>query len=197
MNGTASDGTHKLIWWEDPVAALNLDGRAEIFIRITGDLTLWHMYQTDAKNPLAWDVPRGPVCLCNFPPCKGQTKCGIAGSCDNKGVDCNHQNPADYWSDHSGFPTSNMNTHVDPKTGLVSLFYRGFDGRVSSAQGVRGRERLEGAWQGDWSGSSGGRGAGVQGGCGRAEARGEGGSNAANAAHTRTHAPHLTSPFCA
>ena len=76
---------------------MQLDGRAEIFIRITGDLTLWHMYQTDAKNPLAWDRPRGPVCLCNFPPCKGQTKCGIAGSCDNKGVDCNHQNPADYW----------------------------------------------------------------------------------------------------
>ena len=27
MNGTASDGTHKLIWWEDPVAALNVRAR--------------------------------------------------------------------------------------------------------------------------------------------------------------------------
>ena len=24
MNGTASDGWHKLIWWDDPVAALNV-----------------------------------------------------------------------------------------------------------------------------------------------------------------------------
>jgi len=129
-NGTASDGPHKLIWWEDPVAALNLDGRAEIFIRITGDLVLWHIYQTDAKDPLAWDRPRAPVCLCNFPPCHGQTLCGTHASCDNKGVDCNKADPDDFWSDHSGFPTSNMNTHVDGKTGSVSLFYRGFDGRV-------------------------------------------------------------------
>jgi hypothetical protein len=129
-NGTASDGWHKLIWWEDPVAALNLDGRAEIFIRITGDLDLWHMYQTNASDPLAWDRPKGPVCLCNFPPCKNQTLCGTEASCDAKGVDCHKANPADYWSDHTGFPTSNMNTHVDSRTGLVSLYYRGFDGRV-------------------------------------------------------------------
>jgi len=130
MNGTASDGTHKLIFWEDPVAALNLDGRAEIFIRITGDLDLWHMYQTDAHNPLAWDRPRAPLCLCNFPPCKGQTKCGTEASCDAKGIDCSSTDPKEYWSDHTGFPTSNMNTHIDAKTGLVSLYYRGFDGRM-------------------------------------------------------------------
>ena len=65
-----------------PSALAQLDGRAEIFIRITGDLTIWHMFQTDAKDPLAWDAPKGPLCLCNFPPCKqlNQTKCGLSAS---------------------------------------------------------------------------------------------------------------------
>jgi len=132
QNGTASDGNHPLVFWEDPVAALNLDGRAEIFIRLTGDLTLWHMYQTNAKDPQAWDQPRGPVCLCNFPPCKNlnQTKCGLSASCDNKGVDCSKADPSSFWSDHTGFPTSNMNTHVDQKTGQISVFYRGFTGAM-------------------------------------------------------------------
>jgi len=128
-NGTTSDGTHPLIFWNDPVAALNHDGRAELFVRIQPDLDVWQMYQTDANDPMAWAQPRGPLCLCNFPPCANQSKCGVNGQCDNLGVDCIHANPNDYWSDHTGWPTANMNTFVD-KDGLISLVYRGFDGRM-------------------------------------------------------------------
>ena len=41
-----------------------------------------------------------------------------------------HSDPNDYWSDHTGWPTANMNAFVNQTTGEVSVVYRGFDGRM-------------------------------------------------------------------
>jgi len=124
-----SAGMSDLIWWEDPVAVVNDDGRIEVFIRLVSDNDLWQVYQKDAKDPLSWSDPRGPQCLCNFPPCEGQVLCGVNNNCDNSGVDCSKAAPSVAWNDHAPFPTSNMNAVKDPD-GRVRLVYRGFDGRM-------------------------------------------------------------------
>lgn len=130
--GWTSAGRKPLIFWEDPVAEINNDGRAEIFIRLTGDLDLWQIYQTDAKDPLAWTEPRPPACLCNFPPCvdKGQTKCGVVSQCDNTGLDCDKEDPNQYWLQGSAFPTANMNMLKDPSDGRLTVYFRNFDGQI-------------------------------------------------------------------
>jgi len=130
--GYTSGGLKPLIFWEDPTAAINDDGRAEIFIRLTGDLDLWQLYQTDAKDPLAWTAPRAPACLCNFPPCtdKGQTKCGVVTQCDNTGLDCDKEDQSQYWGQGAAFPTANMNIMKDPKNGQLTVIFRNFDGQM-------------------------------------------------------------------
>merc|ERR1711998_111256 len=52
--GNTSAGFVDLIFWDDPVAVSNLDGRTEVFIRLKSDNNLWQLYQTDAKDPEAW-----------------------------------------------------------------------------------------------------------------------------------------------
>lgn len=129
-NGITSAGLVPLIFWDDPVAIVNDDGRIEVFIRLKSDNDLWQIYQQDAKDPLSFTQPRGPTCLCNFPPCvdQNQTKCGVSQNCDNQGLDCSDPSVPAGWNNHAPFPTSNMNAmKVD---GRVQVVYRGFDGRM-------------------------------------------------------------------
>ena len=97
-------------------------------MRLFVDKNLWQMYQKDPKDPQSFTAPRGPTCLCNFPPCSGQKKCGLANQCDNKGVDCTKADPSVSWNDHAPFPTSNMNALRAPD-GTVHVYFRGFNGQ--------------------------------------------------------------------
>jgi len=125
----ASSGYVRPVWWWDPAAVVNTDGHIDVFIRLFCDKNLWQLYQKDPKDPQSFTAPRGPTCLCNFPPCAGQTKCGLAAQCDNKGVDCTKADPSVSWNDHAPFPTSNMNAIRDPKDGTVRVYFRGFNGQ--------------------------------------------------------------------
>lgn len=126
----ASAGYVDPVWWWDPAATVNKDGHIDVFMRLTCDKNLWQMYQKDPKDPLSFTPPRGPTCLCNFPPCKGQVNCGLTAQCDNKGVDCSKADDSLSWNDHAPFPTSNMNAMTDPVDGTVRVIFRGFNGQL-------------------------------------------------------------------
>jgi len=120
----------------DPIVGQNDDGRLEVLIRSHISLDYWHYYQTDAKDPMSWVGPREPACLCNFPPCDGQVRCGNNANCGNDGYDCSaagfENEGAKWWNTQAVFPTSNgafMN-----ENGTLKLFYRGFDGLMYSVQ---------------------------------------------------------------
>ena len=126
----ASAGFVPPVWWWDPAAVVNTDGHIDVFIRLLADKNLWQLYQKDPTDPQSFTAPRSPWCLCNFPPCQNQTKCGLEAQCDNKGVDCSTADTSVYWNDHAPFPTSNMNALLDPVTGTVKVIFRGFNGEM-------------------------------------------------------------------
>lgn len=111
------------VWWGDPVAALNKDGRIELFVRFLLYLDAYQLYQTDPKDPLSWSKPRGPVCMCAA---ADPTDCPWCMNCVSR-PECDSQ----YYAEQATFPTSNMNLLRNGEGGL-SLVYRGFDGRMYS-----------------------------------------------------------------
>eukprot|EP00746_Dinoflagellata_sp_MGD_P003634 gnl/MRDRNA2_/MRDRNA2_107048_c0_seq1.p1 gnl/MRDRNA2_/MRDRNA2_107048_c0~~gnl/MRDRNA2_/MRDRNA2_107048_c0_seq1.p1 ORF type:complete len:284 (+),score=45.54 gnl/MRDRNA2_/MRDRNA2_107048_c0_seq1:93-944(+) len=110
-----------------------LNGTLVVFVRQMDDLDIHEMHLADPKNPESWIAMRGPVCLCNFPPCQNQTKCGTEANCDNKGVNCDdpEHNPASlrYWNTQPSFPTSELKLLADHENKL-NLIFRGFDGNL-------------------------------------------------------------------
>jgi len=121
----------------DPTIGQNKDGRLEIFARSHISLDFWHWYQTNASDPMSWVGPREPACLCNFPPCKGQTKCGNNANCGNDGYDCtlpafSNDGPK-WWNTQAIFPTSD-GTFVTTAKGGLRLYFRGFDGLMYSVE---------------------------------------------------------------
>ena len=81
----------------------------------------------DPADPDSWSALRPPACICNYPPCANQTKCGVA-LCDEKGVDCSVEPTTSdaYWSYGPFFPTSELSLLREGDS--LALYYRGFDG---------------------------------------------------------------------
>lgn len=121
----------------DPVMGQNDDGRLEIFIRSHISLDFWHWYQVNASDPWTWVGPREPACLCNFPPCEGQKKCGNNVNCGNDGYDCSapgfENSGPKWWNTQAVFPTSDP-TITKGKDGRLKVFFRGFDGLMYTVQ---------------------------------------------------------------
>jgi len=110
-----------LIFGNDPVVALNADGRIELLVGYKKDsLDIWQMYQTDAKDPLAWSKPRGPACMCEDP---DPSKCPWCMTCADR-PECDEQ----YWLKSFPFTTSDMSMMLDPTDNKLKLYYRSFDG---------------------------------------------------------------------
>merc|ERR1712192_1765 len=123
----------------DPAIGQNADGRIEIIVRSHASLDFWHWYQVNASNPYTWVGPREPACLCNFPPCKGQTKCGNNANCGNDGYDCSapgfeNEGPK-WWNTQAVFPTSDP-TYTKSPDGKLKIYFRGFDGLMYSVEQV-------------------------------------------------------------
>ena len=121
----------------NPVVAWQpVNGTAVAFVRQMDDLTIHELHLTDPTDPDSWSKIRGPVCLCNFPPCTNlnQTKCGTESNCDNKGVDCDLHPPSsnEFWSTQPSFPTSDLSLLSDGEH--LNLYYRGFDGGYYTMQ---------------------------------------------------------------
>lgn len=106
-----------LIFGNSPAIALNGDGRIELFVGFQADsLDLWQMYQTDAKNPLAWSKPRAPYCDPSFPDCQ---KCLAKPECK-----------AGFWSDGYTWTTSQQSLWLHPSDNKLRLTWRNFDGHL-------------------------------------------------------------------
>merc|ERR1711934_529836 len=123
----------------DPAVGQNKDGRLEIIMRNHIGLDFWHWYQVNASDPWTWVGPREPACLCNFPPCAGQTKCGNNANCGNDGYDCsapeNSNDGPKWWNSQAVFPTNNP-TFIRTKDDKLKIYFRGFDGQMYSVQQV-------------------------------------------------------------
>ena len=114
------------------------NGTAVVFVRQLGDLDIFETHLEDPADPDSWSDLRAPACICNYPPCANQTKCGVA-LCDEKGVDCSvHPTSSNlYWSHGPLFPTSELSLLVEGDR--LALYYRGFDGAYyKSLQEVAG-----------------------------------------------------------
>lgn len=113
-----------LIFGNDPAAAINEDGHIELFVAYKADsYDLWQMYQTDARNPLAWTKPRGPTCMCADP---DPAKCPWC-------VDCAQREECmkNYWFPGAPpFTTSDMEVLLNPEDEKLRLYYRNFDGHM-------------------------------------------------------------------
>jgi len=100
-----------------PAIALNADGRIELFVGYAPDsLDVWQMYQTDAKNPLAWSTPRAPFCDPSFADCK---KCLAVPACK-----------AQFWSDGYTWTTSQQALWLNTTDNKLRLTWRNFDGHI-------------------------------------------------------------------
>jgi len=98
-----------------PAIALNADGRIELFVAYKPDsLDIWQMYQTDAKNPLAWSAARAPLCDPAFKDCL---------ACLNK-PECKKQ----FWADKFFWTTSQQYLWLNPEDNKLRLNFRLFDG---------------------------------------------------------------------
>lgn len=106
-----------LIFGNSPAIALNADGRIELFVGYAPDsLDVWQMYQTDAKNPLAWSKIRAPFCDPSFADCR---KCIAKPECK-----------ATFWSDGYTWTTSQQTLWLNPDDKKLRLTWRNFDGHV-------------------------------------------------------------------
>jgi hypothetical protein len=110
------------------------------------DLDVHEFHLEDPKNPDSWTAPRGPACLCNYPPCVGrkgkpdQTRCGAQAECDNSGPDCTKTPSTSdiYWNESPAFPTSELSLIAEGD--LLSLYFRGFDGAYYKSQQLKAGE---------------------------------------------------------
>jgi hypothetical protein len=100
--------------WQPGAGKFN--GTAVVFMRQIGDLDLHETHLEDPTNPDSWSPIRAPACICNYPPCANQTKCGVA-ECDAKGVDCSKHptSSRQYWSYGTFFPTSEVTLLVEDR----------------------------------------------------------------------------------
>lgn len=106
-----------LVFGNNPAVALNADGRIELFVGYVADsLDLWQMYQTDAKDPLAWSKVRPPFCDPAFADCK---------QCVDK-PECR----AGFWSDGFTWTTSQQSLWLNPVDQKLRLTWRNFDGHM-------------------------------------------------------------------
>lgn len=121
----------------NPVAAWQPEnGTIVAFVRQMDDLVPYEFHLTDPKDPDSWSSMRTTGCLCNFPPCAGQTSCGVVAQCDNLGKDCNKhpETGREYYAYGPIFPTSELVLQPDPKDPKkLTLYWRGFDGQYYSA----------------------------------------------------------------
>ena len=110
-----------------PVVNVDANGTATVFVRQMSDLDIFETHLEDPADPDSWSALRPPACICNYPPCANQTKCGVA-LCDEKGVDCSVEPTTSdaYWSYGPFFPTSELSLLREGDS--LALYYRGFDG---------------------------------------------------------------------
>lgn len=110
-----------------------VNGTLVVFVRQMDDLDVHEFHLANPKDPESWIPVRAPSCLCNFPPCENQTKCGTEANCDNKGVNCDdpqhHTASLQYWNSQPIFPTSELQVLADAENKL-NLIFRGFDGNL-------------------------------------------------------------------
>jgi len=106
-----------LIFANAPAVALNADGRIELFVAYSPDsLDLWQMYQTDAKNPLAWSAAR--ACYCD-PAILRCRLCLLLPWCKKN-----------FWADTFYWTTSQQSLWLDPTDNKLRLSWRLFNGQV-------------------------------------------------------------------
>jgi len=116
------------------IAMQPVNGTLVVFARQMDDLTVHEFHLEDVTDPDSWSDIRGPACLCNFPPCDGQTKCGASAQCSNDGPDCS-KTPSSlrsYWNVGPCFPTSELTLVAEGDK--LSMYYRGFDGGYYKTQ---------------------------------------------------------------
>lgn len=121
---SANDSQRICVFDSDPVVARNTDGRLEIFVRFHGNLDLWQMYMTDAKDPSSWTVPREPSCV------DQDQKTGIWWClCPkiNAKQSCTYPTP-NYWNRQPIFPTSDVSVSLNQTDGRLQIYFRGFAG---------------------------------------------------------------------
>jgi len=107
----------KTIFGNAPAIALNADGRIELFVGYQNDsLDIWQMYQTDAKNPLAWSAPRAPWCDPSEKPCQD---CLAKPECKST-----------FWTEGYIWTTSQQTLWLNPQDQMLRLSWRNFDGHL-------------------------------------------------------------------
>lgn len=113
-----------LFWGNSPAIALNADGRIELIVGNTnGSLDLFQMYQTDAKDPLAWSKPRPPWCDALGPPADPAcAKCADAPPSDP----CYDE----FWITGYVWATNEQSLWLDPNDKKLKLFWRSFTNEI-------------------------------------------------------------------
>jgi len=129
----ATDAKRKCNFNADPVVGKNLDGRLEVFVRFADNLDVWQLYQKDANDPMSWTSIRESACV-DQDQKSGKWYCfGDGGDADNEA----------YWLGQPAFPTSDLTLVNDPKSGALTLIYRGFTGNMfSTTQRIPGNSSL-------------------------------------------------------
>lgn len=104
------------------------NGTAVLFVRQIDDVDIHETHLADPADPDSWTPLRAPACICNFPPCGNQTKCGVEKNCDESGVDCDitPTSSRQFWGIGPFFPTSELS--LLPQGDKLALHFRGFDG---------------------------------------------------------------------
>ena len=107
----------------DPAIGVNKDGRLEVFARFHGNLDMWQMYQTDAKDPTKWSTPRESSCV-------DQDQNTALWWCLGMPAGKYGQPAEHFWVGEPIFSTSNPTVLNDPTTGAIQIFFRGFEGHL-------------------------------------------------------------------
>ena len=104
------------------------NGTGILFVRQSDDLDIHETHLADPADPDSWAPMRAPACICNFPPCANQRKCGVEANYDNSGVDCSitPTSSRQFWANGPYFPTSEL--VLQPQGNKLALLFRGFDG---------------------------------------------------------------------
>merc|ERR1712226_720793 len=117
MIKNVSGAWNPLTFGNAPAIALNADGRIELIVGYAPDsLDLYQMYQTDAKDPLAWSAIRAPYCDGTIPEC---VKCIGDAECKKQ-----------FWSDTYRWTTSQQYLWLNPVDNKLRLNWRLFDGHL-------------------------------------------------------------------